>query len=700
MKVWRSLWLMAAAMLIMSGSAAAAPKSFSDVGKTHWAKSSIDYLTDREIILGYEDGRFGVNDPITRAQAATMIMRYFGWGDLSGQEDPGYPDLKPNHWAYNEIAALYHMDIFKPKGNYQPNLAVTRAEMADMLVKTFSVDSITAVQFTDLTRDHWAYQSINKLAGKGISNGYPDGTFRPDAKVTRAEFASLMTKLMKEEYTTIRPGFEGAIYDLEVGGQVYQLKQPLLLKHHWLAPVELFEKMGYYLESHADHELTITTTDGREIHLEEGQQEIWVGDTSVQVDYPLEKINGSYYIEVREILEALEKPLVFYPEQFLLRLEAPSVTVADINRMLPEAAIDVIHTKQPYWHWSKRDRDYLELLRREGAAVHKQKLLEEMELLTNAYLAVEKEKRVIRGANYYSDSVTGKLDAISRGLEARYKLLYGSGTYVYPAVGTSGALGAFTNSRYEFDYIVADYLFDHYEDNKQALIRELTNNTNLPVEHFRGLNIHGIPFFIREIAADGTTQSWAGLASGSQDMLVVNSGVGTFVHEFGHNWDSKFGDTEAYLKLRGREGYTANSSDWADRVGENFAEDFVAAFLSGANGNIHKAAFGQPTDAQIADIRQFVEERTPAEVSDAVNVVAINGATLLPTVMYSSDGKIHVQIESDYIRSGTMTNKSTGEETTIDFTGYGRAFEQDVQLPKPGIYQVTIGSEQWIVVYE
>src|SRR5690606_14102161 len=125
---------------------------------------------------GYEDGSYGVNDNITRAQAASMIMRYFGWGDLSGQEDLGYPDVKPGHWAYNEIAALHSLGIFRPEGSYQPNLAVTRAEMADMLVKTFSLSSITAVKFTDLSRDHWAYRSINILAGKGVTSGYPDGS--------------------------------------------------------------------------------------------------------------------------------------------------------------------------------------------------------------------------------------------------------------------------------------------------------------------------------------------------------------------------------------------------------------------------------------------------------------------------------------------------------------------------------------------
>lgn len=700
MKAMKGLLLTIVVMLMFSSGKTAQAKPFTDVTSSHWAKASIDFLADRKIISGYSNGRFGVNDNITRAQAASMIMRYFGWGDLSGQKDPGYPDLKPTHWAYNEIAAIHNIGILTPEGNFKPDAPVTRAEMADILVKTFSLNSITAVKFTDLSRNHWAYQSINTLAGSGITNGYPDGSFRPDANVTRAEFAALMTKLMKEEYTLVQPGYEGAIYDLEVGGNVYQLDKPLLLTDRWLAPAELFEKMGYYLESHSKDELTITTTDGREIHLHEGQHEVWVGETSVQVEHPLVRINGSFYIDVHGILEVLEKPLVFYPEQFLIRLEVPSVTVAEINRKLPEAAVDVIHSKQPYWHWTKRDRDYLELIRRDGVAGKEAKLLAEMNQLTETYFATEKEKRVIRGLNYFSDNVTGKLDAISRGLEARYLLLYDAEQYTYPAVGSSGALGVFGRGGYEYDYLVYDHLFEHYQDNSQQLIQLLTNNTDLPFEHFKGLNIHGIPFSIREKHADGSTHTWAGLAAGTHNMLVVNSGMGTFVHEFGHNWDNKLGDHQAYLKLRGQEGYSAQTSEWADLVVENFAEDFTAAYLADIYGPTHKGVFGQPTDAQLASIRQFIKDRTPTTVANEASELTVNNATLLPDVMFVSDGKLQVKGQSEHAMHGSIKNTATGATTTIELTANGRSFDQVVQLPQSGIYEVVLGNKNMTVVYQ
>ena len=189
MKVLKRKFLFALIFVLLLGStgnvADASQKQFKDVHSTYWAKEQIDFLTKKEIITGYSNGAFGINDSITRAQAATMIMRYFGWS-MTDAEDPGYPDLKPrSHWAYNDIASLYHLGIFTPKGNYMPDKAVSRAEMADMLVKAFELSSIKGTNYTDLSRDHWAYGSINILAGNSITTGYPDGSFRPDAAVTR-----------------------------------------------------------------------------------------------------------------------------------------------------------------------------------------------------------------------------------------------------------------------------------------------------------------------------------------------------------------------------------------------------------------------------------------------------------------------------------------------------------------------------------
>src|SRR5690554_6154400 len=120
------LFLLSLVAVVWSASAHAAPKSFTDVSSKHWAKKEIDYLVQQEFIKGYDDGSFGVNKPITRAEAASLIMRTFGWE--GAWSNPGYSDVKTTHWAYNSIAGIVEMDIFKPSGTkFQPNLPLTRA---------------------------------------------------------------------------------------------------------------------------------------------------------------------------------------------------------------------------------------------------------------------------------------------------------------------------------------------------------------------------------------------------------------------------------------------------------------------------------------------------------------------------------------------------------------------------------------------
>src|SRR5690606_29790499 len=133
-----------------------------------------------------------------------------------------------------------------------------------------------------------------------------------------------------------------------------------------------------------------------------------------------------------------------------------------------------------------------------------------------------------------------------------------------------------------------DHNFDHYESNKQMLIHALQNEFPLDYELFDGLVIHGIPFSINETDASGAINSWAGLARGSKDMLVVNSGKGTFYHELGHNWDAMFGDEKEYLQLRSQTGYDPKNNDWANRIEENFAEDFVVAYMPKAELSGHR----------------------------------------------------------------------------------------------------------------
>lgn len=700
----RQLLSMLIMMLILStiGTVAeASSTSFADVSPNHWAKKEIDFLTGKEIITGYGDGTFRINNSITRAEAATMLMRYFGW-TMTDPEDPGYPDLKPgSHWAYNDMVSLYHLDIFTPTGHYKPEQAVTRAEMADMLVKTFDLYSIKGAKFTDLDRDHWAYISINTLAGSNITAGYTDGTFRPDALVTRAEFAVFMSRAMDKSFRVQdhRPTVDGIIYDLEINEAIVQLEDPLFLQNEWFAPVELFERLGFTAQTPSSSKVVLSSSEGLDIELEVGQDVVWVGKTSVDVQNPLVKVDDSYYVKAYGILSALGTPLVFYPDDFLIRLEAPRITASDIIAQLPESALHVIHPAQPYWHWVKRDRDHLELLRLRGQDAMHDQLVEELAQLMDTYYKVKEETIDVRGMIYFTNEVTGKLDALARGLEARYLLLAQPSSYEYPDIAKSTRT-SLNSDRYSSIYTVSDHSFMDIAENSDRLLEEITSNSDLPFHLFAGLTIHSLPFTILETEPSGRKNAYAGLASGSYSMLVLNSGLSTFFHEFGHNWDYKFGDHDEYLSIRGKSGYVPPTNEWEDRIHENFAEDFAVSFFPAKYGELgHKASFGLPTEAEKEAIREFVISRSKA-TSATQDFVTLNGITFVPDVIYSADGQLHVTGFTGHHLFATIENIQTGESRTIDLSKYSSSVDQVISLDHKGIYDVQIGGIRTIVVFQ
>lgn len=680
----------------------ASAKTFSDVGPNYWAKSEIDYLTSRGVINGYKDGRFGITDPITRAEAAAMIIRTLGW-EPSGSKDPGYPDVKPTHWAYEEIATMKHAGFFAPQGNFQPDKPLTRAEMAEILVRTFDLTSHSGAKFTDMDRTHPAYDAVNILAANRVTTGYEDGTFRPDANVNRTEFAVFIVRALDESFRPDKdPKLEGVqiIYDIEIGDAYVQLNDPMRLDGTWLAPAELFTNMGFSVEQGAAGIVYLTSPEGVEIEIRQGEQEVWIGDSLEKLNIGYKQVDGRLYIEASTILRTLQKPLVYYPDQRLIRIEAPRITVADIRAKAPEAMLSVVHEELPYWQWSKRDHDYLLKLYQQGYEGNRGKLLAEMRELTEAFYATESEKTVVRGLNYYSDHVTGKLDAITRGLEARYSLLFEPDNYAYPGIGKSGAIGVFGYlDNHVHQYTVADFSFEHFAERKQELIQAIESSDAIRFDQFRGLNVFGAPFTIVEVHGDGSIEAWAGKAVGSENMLISNSIVSTFIHEFGHNWDAAYGDHEEYLAIRGKQGYTPRANSWGERIEENFAEDFVQAFLPAGYSAPHKADFGPMTEAEKQAFIEWVRAQEQEVGERKPGYMAVNGASVMPNAWVLGDGKLTVRGVANNVVHVWIQHLESGEVTQIEIPSYGSEFERVIELTQRGTYQIQLGGFNMKVLY-
>ncbi len=99
-----------------------------------------------------------------------------------------YPDVPETHDRYEAISMLSSMDIITgfPDGSFKPDEAVTRAQMAALITRMFSLGSfaVTEEPFSDVAVDYWAASDIVAAKKRGIINGFPDGTFQPDAQVT------------------------------------------------------------------------------------------------------------------------------------------------------------------------------------------------------------------------------------------------------------------------------------------------------------------------------------------------------------------------------------------------------------------------------------------------------------------------------------------------------------------------------------
>lgn len=169
-------------------------------------------------IVGYEDGSFGPERPITRQEIAAIITRLLT-NTIETEHD--YPtrfsDVTPDMWGKNSIAYL-EQDEFKilsgyEDGTFRPYNAITRAEMAVVIAKAEKYDlsayENSKTKFSDINpEDSWALPAIKCLSDAGVLTGYKDGTFRPGQPITRAETVTMINNIldkMEVEEVLVRP---------------------------------------------------------------------------------------------------------------------------------------------------------------------------------------------------------------------------------------------------------------------------------------------------------------------------------------------------------------------------------------------------------------------------------------------------------------------------------------------------------------
>ena len=150
-------------------------------------------------VIGYPDGTVQPGGSITRAEVATIFFRMLTDSSRTEfwSQTNSFSDVPSTAWFNNAVSTLTKAGIIAgyEDGAFQPNATITRAEFATIAVRFFEASYDGKDFFTDID-GHWAQQYINDAANAGLVNGYEDGTFGPNKAITRAEAMTLVNRAL------------------------------------------------------------------------------------------------------------------------------------------------------------------------------------------------------------------------------------------------------------------------------------------------------------------------------------------------------------------------------------------------------------------------------------------------------------------------------------------------------------------------
>ena len=150
-------------------------------------------------IVGYPDKTVRPQNGITRAEVATIFFRLLTdeTRNANSTKSNSYSDVAAGAWYNHAVSTLSAMGIVKgSNGKFNPNAPITRAEFAAIAARFDDKANTTTADFSDIA-SHWAKNEISAASNNGWITGYPDGTFRPDNKITRAEAMTLVNRVLK-----------------------------------------------------------------------------------------------------------------------------------------------------------------------------------------------------------------------------------------------------------------------------------------------------------------------------------------------------------------------------------------------------------------------------------------------------------------------------------------------------------------------
>lgn len=150
-------------------------------------------------VIGYPDGKVHPEGNISRAETATIFFRLLKSdirdGNLTADND--FSDVSDGQWHNKAVSTMAKLGIVKGRraDRFDPDASITRAEFAAICARFNTKPVENSGSFSDIS-GHWAENEIERAAAFGWISGYPDGTFRPDARITRAEAMTMINRVL------------------------------------------------------------------------------------------------------------------------------------------------------------------------------------------------------------------------------------------------------------------------------------------------------------------------------------------------------------------------------------------------------------------------------------------------------------------------------------------------------------------------
>ncbi len=208
-------WLLAALMVmgafVFAPVSSFADDTFSDTA-SHWAKSNIEYMVEKEILSGYPDGTFRPNNTVTRAEFIKMLDATFGLRETIAIN---YSDVSSDDWFYSYVQQAAAQGYLLDYGaKLDPNGQLNREEAAALLARYLSLSPDnkaapgTFPDYMDISSQYRDY--VLQCVAAGILKGYDDGEFKPQRTLTRAEALAILYRSAGTIYRISSSGTDGA----------------------------------------------------------------------------------------------------------------------------------------------------------------------------------------------------------------------------------------------------------------------------------------------------------------------------------------------------------------------------------------------------------------------------------------------------------------------------------------------------------